>query len=127
MNIKNLLGINPLAAPIGQVGKVDRQIKSESSSEDRDANGQYFNQQKKKKEKMTAEQFEKALALLKEKAFIKDMNWKVSALVEEGHQYAWVQDLQGTSIRKISEFDLWEVFEDSSTEPSKGQLLKKTA
>ncbi len=127
MNIKNLLGINPLISPTSQVGKVDRQIKSESSSEDRDANGQYFQQKQKKKEKMTPEQFEKALALLKEKSFIKDMNWNILAVVEDGCQYALVQDQQGAMIRQISEYDLWEIFEEPNQPSSKGQLLKKTA
>ncbi|MBC7421738.1 MAG: hypothetical protein H7328_13495 [Bdellovibrio sp.] len=126
MNIKNLNGLNPIATPIGQVGKVERQIKSESS-QDRDAAGQYFQQKKKQKEKMTEEQFEKALSILKEKAFIKEMNWQVMPVIEDGFRYAWVQDLQGASIRKISEWDLWEIFDEPATESNKGQLLKKTA
>ena len=68
MNIKNLNGLNPIATPVGQVGKVERQIKSESSQE-RDAAGQYFQQKQKQKEKMTPEQFEKAISILKEKSF----------------------------------------------------------
>lgn len=126
MNIKNLNGLNLIATPVGQVGKVERQIKSESSQE-RDAAGQYFKQKKQSKEKMTDEQFEKALAILKEKSFVKDMNWQVSKFEENGYRYAWVQDLEGISIRKISEHDLWEVFEEPDVEATKGQLLKKTA
>jgi hypothetical protein len=127
MNIKNLTGVNTLTTPVGQVGKVDRQIKSESSHDDRDANGQQLFNQKRKKEKMTEEQFEKALALLKEKKFITEMNWTVSADVENGVKYAWIKDQEQNTIRKIIEFDLWELFSDTKVESTKGQLLKKTA
>ncbi len=126
MNIRNLLGFNNVTTPVGKTGKVERQIKSESSHE-RDAAGQYFQQKQKKKEKMTPEQFEKALSLLKEKHFIKDMNWQVVSFEENECKYAWVQDLAGNNIRKINEFDLWEVFEEQKLPESKGQLLKKTA
>ncbi|MBC7741084.1 MAG: hypothetical protein H7061_02725 [Bdellovibrionaceae bacterium] len=127
MNIKNFLGINPIATPIGQTGKVERQIKSESSH-DRDAAGQYFQQKKqKKKEKMTPEQYEKALEILKQKAFVTEMNWLVLPFEENECKYAWIQEADGNTIRKISEFDLWELFEENTQPASKGQLLKRTA
>ncbi len=127
MNIKNFTGVNAITTPVGQVSKVGRQIKSESSNEDRDANGQQLYGQKKKKEKMTEEQFQKALGLLKEKKFIKVMNWLVSADTENEVKYAWVKDQNGETIRKIIEYDLWELFDDPAVESTKGQLLKKTA
>ncbi len=76
---------------------------------------------------MSDEQFQKALLILKEKSFVKDMNWQVSVFEENSCRYAWVQDLQGTSIRKISEYDLWELFDEPAVDATKGQLLKKTA
>ncbi|MEQ1722180.1 MAG: hypothetical protein ABL930_03330 [Pseudobdellovibrio sp.] len=108
------------------MAKVDRQIKTDNTA-DRDANGQQFYQKEKKKEKMTQEQFDKAVALLREKHFVKDMNWVVLATSEGDIKFAWVQDRSGQSIRKIIEFDLWEVFDDVKSEETKGQLLKKTA
>ena len=54
MNIKNFTGVNAVTTPVAQVGKVDRQIKSESSNQDRDANGQQLFDQRRKKEKMSA-------------------------------------------------------------------------
>lgn len=80
-----------------------------------------------KKEKMTDEQFQKAVAILREKHFIKDMHWLVLIAEEDGVKYACVQDSSGNSIRRIAEFDLWEVFEDVKSEETKGQLLKRTA
>src|SRR6476620_5835847 len=126
VNIKNLIGnTNQVSAP-APVGKTDRAIKTDNT-QDRDANGQQFYQKERKKEQMTEEQFEKAVAILREKHFIKDMNWVVLTMEENGVKYACVQDSGGNSIRKIVEFDLWEVFDDVKSEETKGQLLKKTA
>ena len=126
MNIKNLIGnLTQVTAPTA-AAKTERLIKLDNTG-DRDANGQQFYQKERKKEKMTDEQFHKAVSMLREKHFVKDMHWTVLASEENGLKYAWVQDNQGQTIRKISEFDLWEVFEESKTEDTKGQLLKKTA
>lgn len=126
MNIKNLLGINQLISPLKQVSKADRQIKSEASH-DRDANGQQLYERQKKKEKMSPEQFAQAISLLKEKSFIKDMKWIVQPFIDGDFKYAIVQDQQGSVIRKIIEYDLWDLFDQSTQDPTKGQLLKKTA
>lgn len=126
MNIRNMLGNTATIAPATSAAKVERPIKTDSSN-DRDPQGQQYSQQEKQKEKMTDEQFEKATAILREKNFIKDMNWAVSRFTENDVKYAWVKDLQGNTIRKIIEYDLWEIFSDSNVEETKGQLLKKTA
>ena len=127
MNIKNFLGN---LSPITQVNsgtKVERQIKTDNADE-RDANGQeQYQKQQKRKEKMSQEQFDKAIALLREKHFIKDMSWMVLAVLDNEMKYALVQDKNGKEIRRISEYDLWEIFEDPSVDQTKGQLLKKTA
>jgi hypothetical protein len=126
VNIKNLIGNSAPATQVAPVAKPDRQIKADNT-QDRDANGQQLYQEERKKEKMTDEQFRKALAILREKNFIKDMHWVVLAIEESGIKYACVQDVKGKGIRKISEFELWEVFDDVKSEETKGQLLKKTA
>ena len=126
MNIKNLLGNSVPISPVNSVNKADKPIKMDNT-QDRDANGQQFYQKERRKEKMTDEQFEKAIAILREKHFIKDMNWLVLATQENDIKVAWVQDSSGQTIRKIAEYDLWEVFDDVKSEETKGQLLKKTA
>jgi ribosomal protein L12E/L44/L45/RPP1/RPP2 len=79
VNIKNLIGnVNQVTAPPA-AAKTDRMIKTDNT-QDRDANGQQLYFKERKKEKMTEEQFQKAVAILSEKHFIKDMNWTVSAL-----------------------------------------------
>ena len=126
MNIKNLIGNAAPIAPVKEASQVERQIKTDSTH-DRDPNGQQYQQQEKKKERMSEEQFAKAVALLREKSFIKDFHWTVEALEENGFKFACVIDAQGTTIRRISEYDLWEVFDDVKSVETKGQLLRKTA
>jgi hypothetical protein len=126
MNIKNLIGNAVPVAPAKEAAAVDRQIKTDITH-DRDPQGQQYQQQQRKKERMTPEQFEKAVSLLREKHFVKDMNWVVSTLEENGLKFAWVQDSSGQTIRKISELDMWEMFDDVTHAETKGQLLKKTA
>lgn len=133
MNVKNLMGIPTSAterATTQSLRQVDRSIKSDNTH-DRDANGQqFYDQQQKKKNttKMSKEQFLRALAILNEKAFMKEMSWTAVELIDGEHFYAEVRDLELNTIRKISEFDLWELFEDVRPgEEKKGQLLKKVA
>ena len=71
--------------------------------------------------------YEKAIGILREKQFMKDMNWLVEIFSDNGFRYAWVKDHEGVTIRKIAEFDMWEMFDSTPQEPNKGQLLKKTA
>lgn len=128
MNIRNLLGINSLSTPAAnKATPVNKPIKSENTNQDRDGNGQESYSRQQKKEKMSPEQFAKAIAILKEKSFVKDMNWVVSSIEEDGLKFALVQDQAGALIRKIAEYDLWEVFDTSHDIPTKGQLLKKVA
>lgn len=131
MNIKNLLGNTATSSvttsTVKNVAQVDKPIQADNT-QDRDANGQQLYQKKEKlKEKMSREQFEKALSLLREKSFIKDMQWVVLAVYENDVKYALVQDSTGQLIRKIAEYDLWDIFEESAQTGTKGQLLKRTA
>lgn len=123
MNIK---GINSLNIPPVAL-KTDKPIKSDSS-DDRDAQGQYFNQKNKKKEKMTDDQFELALQTLNKKSFMVEMNWTAKKVMNNEIKYAEVSNASGEVIRTIPEFDMWDLFSDEgSVEKNKGQLLKKVA
>lgn len=102
-------------------------IKSEMAH-DRDANGQQFYQrQQKKKERMTQKTFDKAIAALKEKSFVKDMNWMIETCEENGIKYALVQDTSGKVIRRIMEGDLWDVFDVTEQDRGRGNLINKAA
>lgn len=129
MNVKNLAGnaiINTL--PSTQHQPETKAIKSENTH-DRDANGQQlYQKQQKKKEKMTREQAEKAIANLNAKHFMLDMKWVAVLVEDEGYFYAEVKDETQNLIRRLAEFDLWEVFDAPVNETStKGNLLKRTA
>lgn len=129
MNVKNMAGnaiINSLPATKG-ANASEKAIKSEMTH-DRDANGQAMYQKNKKKEKMSREQAEKAIATLNAKTFMTDMKWVAVLIDDNGFFYAEVKDQEQNVIRKIAEFDLWDVFDLPTAENSqKGNLLKRTA
>ncbi|WP_413290057.1 hypothetical protein [Bdellovibrio sp. HCB337] len=126
MNIKGLLGNMLPTSPLRPAEKTERAIKSDSSSADRDANGQQAGGgEQQQREPMTDEQLQKALEHLRNLPGVKDHNWTVELSVNEAKRFAIVKDLNGNVIRRIPEADLWTL--PSATEPSKGQLLKKTA
>lgn len=123
MNIKSL---SPIAVTMTPQTQAERQIKSDSSH-DREPNGQYYFAQK-KKNKMTDEQFDKALDLLNKKKFMLEMNWTAKKVIVDEIKFAEIRDALNQVIRTISEFDMWDMFsEESPVENAKGQLLKRTA
>jgi hypothetical protein len=129
MNIKGLVNPNFISngiKPSEGVQKNERVIKSDNTSE-RDANGQEFYSKNKKKQRMTKEQFDRAMALLNQKTFMVEMKWRAYEVLENDFFYAEVKSEDGTVIRRMSEFDMWELFEDKSVDETKGQLLKKSA
>lgn len=129
MNIKGLVNSNLISGGLKStkdINQTERPIKADNT-EDRDANGQEFYSKNKKKQRMTLEQFKKALAILNQKSFMLEMKWIAHEVCENDFYFADVKSADGTVIRRMSEFDLWEMFEDQTAETNKGQLLKKTA
>lgn len=125
MNIKGLLGNMIPTSPIRAVGKTERTIKSDSTS-DRDANGQQAGGgEQQHREPMTEEQIKKALEQLRNLPAIKEHQWLVELSIIENKKFAIVKDNSGTIIRRIPELELWTLPEAS--ELGKGQLLKRTA
>ncbi len=129
MNIKSLVNsaqtINNVDSA-QKISKSERAIKSENTNE-RDGNGQELYSKNKQKQKMTEEQFQKALELLVAKPFMKEMNWIAIPIVDGDLKFVEIRAQSGEVIRRMSEFDLWEVFETQSHQDNKGQLLKKSA
>jgi hypothetical protein len=129
MNVKNLAGSAIIhTLPSTQGPSESKAIKFESTH-DRDANGQMqYEKQQKKKQRMTRDQVEKAITILNAKTFMTEMNWVASLIEDNGFFFAEVKDTNQNLIRKMSEFDLWEVFETPANEQSQtGNLLKRTA
>ena len=129
MNIKNLTGTNQILSGVNSKDSakpVEKSIKADQSN-DRDANGQALFQRQVKKEKMSREQAEKAVQLLNEKPFMKDMSWVATLVEENEYFFAEVKNSAGELIRRISEMGLWELFDPSTSDPHKGNLLKRVA
>ena len=104
------MGITAISTTTPKVSGLAKPIKSSESSPEKDANGQeFYSKQQRKKERMSDEQFEKAIGILREKKFMKDMNWLVEIFSDNGFRYAWVKDHEGVTIRKIAEFDVGNV------------------
>lgn len=130
----NIRGLTPIphateasAQTVEKVAAASSQIKSETAH-DRDANGQQFYQkQQKKKERMTQETFDKAIEVLRQKSFVKELNWIIESGEEHGIKYAYIKDSTGKTIRRIMEGDLWEVFDDGEQDRGRGNLLNKAA
>lgn len=128
MDIKNAIN-SVLPLNLRTKDPVDRTIKS-SNTTDRDANGQqqYSQQQNAKREKMSDEQFQKAMDSLKSFPAIQENGITVEELTENEKRFVVLKDPNGNLIRRIPELDLWELPVFSVSEPSpKGQILRKTA
>lgn len=129
MNIKGFiqstLNITPTNA-VEKVQKKERAIKSDQT-EERDGNGQEYYSKQNKKNKMSEEQFNKALEILRKKQYMLEMKWSVEFVLQDELKIAEIKNENGEVIRRLSEYDLWELFEDTSAENHKGQLLKKSA
>lgn len=129
MNIKNLTGTNQILSGVNSKDSsrpIEKSIKADESH-DRDANGQALFQRQVKKEKMTREQAEKAIQLLNEKPFMKEMSWVATLIEEDSYYFAEVKNPTGELIRRISEMGLWELFDVTTSDPHKGNLLKRVA
>jgi hypothetical protein len=116
MNIKGLVNSNLISEGLKStkdVSQKERPIKSDNT-EDRDANGQEFYSKN-------------ALAILNQKPFMLEMKWLAHEVCENDFYFADVKSADGTVIRRMSEFDLWEMFEETPVDTNKGQLLKKSA
>lgn len=127
MDIKRLLNLNfftPTKAPsrVNQVYQNDK-------SQDRDANGQeqYQQQQQQQNKGMTEAEFNEAVEAFKLLPAVKEHNWKVSTLVEDEKNFLLLKDNLGNLIRKIPDYDLWDIRTNSNSSAAKGTLLKKTA
>lgn len=125
MNIKGLLGAN-ITPQIRATEKVDRAIRSDST-QDRDANGQqaFGENQQQNRQPMSEEQFQKALAQLKNLQAVKEHNWTVTVEILAEKKYVLIKDNLGNLIRRIPELELWTMPMDEDLK--KGNLLSRAA
>ena len=126
MNIKGVLGAI-IPTQVRATEKVERGIKSDNSSADRDANGQMFQgeQQKKERPPMDDEQKKQALEHFKNMAVVKENNLTVQWHQADGRSFILLKDHTGKILRRVSEAELWDL--KDAKENEKGQLLRRTA
>jgi|GEM_PF-3496964 len=125
MNVKGVFGAI-IPTQVRPVERVERGIKSDNSSSDRDANGQYSQDSGQKKHgRMNDEQKKKALEHLRQLAVVKDNNLTVTWTEHEGLGLVLIQDPTGKTVRRIPEEELWDL--QSVKDNEKGQLLRKSA
>jgi uncharacterized FlaG/YvyC family protein len=125
MNIKGVLG-GVIPSDIRPVARVDKGIKADSSSSDRDANGQMAQDQGQKKHPpMNDEQKKKALEHLRSLAVVKDNSLSVEWASFENKNIVLIKEPSGKIVRRIPEEELWSL--QSVQNSGKGQLLRKTA
>ena len=125
MNIKGLGSFIPTS--VQPTPKVEKGIKSDISSSDRDANGQMFNGEQKKEHHppMDDEQKKKAVEHFKKLAVVKDNNLIVQWEDSEGRSQLLLKEPGGKVVRRFNEVELWEL--TAAKENEKGQLIRRTA
>lgn len=127
MDIKRLLNLN-LFTPVKAQSRVN-QVNQNDKSQDRDANGQeqYQQQPKEENREMSEAEFNEAVEAFKQLPAVIEHNWKITTAIENSKKVLILKDNLGNLIRKIPDYDLWDIKKSSSHTNIKGTLLKKTA
>lgn len=124
MNIKSLAyKITPIERD-SQVSAINKSVKSESSSADRDPNGQrQRDKDKNAKDFLNDEEMQNVLEKLKNFPGVRDNNLTVKLVVNEIARYVVITDALGKTVRRIPESELWPLIQEK--ENDKGHLIDK--
>ena len=108
-----------------RVARVERSIKTDSTT-DRDANGQQAHSgSDQNKEPLSQEEMEKVLDYLKNLAVVKEHQLQVVLVLRENKKFVLLQELNGTIVRRIPEYELRSVLQPAGED--KGVLLRRSA
>lgn len=108
-----------------RVARVDRSIKTDSTT-DRDANGQQAQGgSDQNKEPLSQEEMEKVLDYLKNLAVVKEHQLQVVLVLRENKKFVLLQEPNGTIVRRIPEHELRSVLLPAGED--KGVLLRRSA
>ena len=108
-----------------RVARVDRSIKTDSTT-DRDANGQQTQGgSDQNKEPLSQEEMEKVLDYLKNLAVVKEHQLQVVLVLRENKKFVLLQEPNGTIVRRIPEHELRSVLQPAGED--KGVLLRRSA
>ena len=122
MNIKSIV-TNTAAVERTQSTEITKEVRSENSSKDRDADGRRQHGEEPRKEHLTEDELQLAIKSLKDLDGVKK-NDLIVELAQSGEiRVAIVKDKLGNIIRRIPERDLWALTQESSLKT--GQLYNK--
>ncbi len=125
MDIKGPLA-STIIRGVRSVDRVDKDIKSDRATADRDANGQQFTSSEDQHPPMSDEQFEKAMQALKDLPGVKDSSIEIKEEIQNGLRFVSLIAPDGKLIRRLRELDLWS-FIDHKDPSNKGKILNKAA
>ena len=124
MNVKTVGTSNILSIDAGKKTTGPKDMKSEASSKDRDANARNDGQNEEGKKHLSDEEFQQALEYIKNLQSVTENNWKVEFEFIDTLRVVYIKDLLDKVIRRIPEPELWSLLKEKP-EPDKGQLYDK--
>lgn len=107
MNIKSVVGHIIPVEPQKRVEGAN-EVRTQAST-DRDANGQRQQSQQEEKGPLTEEEFDQAVALLREHHAVKASQLTIRVASENDMRVIYIEDLDGKPIRRLTESELWTV------------------
>ncbi len=123
MDVKGTL---PSLLKIDQKARVDeaKSMRTDATNKDRDGNGRQEQKEEERKTHLTAEEMERVLKHLRTLPGVLANSLTVTLEGQEGSaRVVYIRDLQGRTIRRISEPDLWALLRDQDRKT--GQILDK--
>lgn len=101
-----------------------RDVKSQESHKERDADGKKYKQEAPNK-KLTEEEVQKAIAIIKELPGFKKNNLKIRTELKNSFYIVYIEDQFNKVIRRIEESELCQLLDLSPTK--KGKIFNKSA
>jgi uncharacterized FlaG/YvyC family protein len=124
MNIKSLIYNIPAIERDPLVTGLNRSVKSENTSPDRDPNGQRQRENNPEaKEFLNDEEMQLALETLKNFAGVKENRLKVELIIVETARFVMITDIDNKVIRRIPENELWPLIKDK--DKNRGNLIDR--
>lgn len=123
MNIKSISNQLDIIKPEGTAESKD--VRSESSSSDKEGNGKREDQHDQDQSALNEEEHKAALEYLNGIQNLKDNGFVVSETSINERNFFIIKDQSGNIIRKIPDYELRFLAKNSSKEKKSGQILNK--
>jgi len=119
----NIRGVNFIpVAPVDPKPRVEGNSRTEAST-DRDADGRREANDGELKRHLTQQEFDDALAILKENPGLKSNNLVLKVETHDDHRVILILDPTGNVVRRLSEAQLWSATRDKDRQT--GKILDK--